>query len=130
MQINRPATLATAKVAPMAPNSAGTRSGAALMATMMYAPEAIPAPPAPAIARPTIKAVLVGAIPKNLLAEQMSRFVNMARSLTTYKTTNFKDEDREQENVLDREKFESFSPKRLERSHGHEESTSIPGDVV
>jgi len=28
---------------------------------MVYAPDAIPAPPAPAIARPTIRAVLLGA---------------------------------------------------------------------
>lgn len=31
---------------------------------MVYPPEAIPAPPAPAMARPTIRAVLLGATPQ------------------------------------------------------------------
>lgn len=38
--------------------------GEAEKAMMVYPPEAIPAPPAPAMARPTIRAVLLGATPQ------------------------------------------------------------------
>lgn len=45
----------------MIPKYAGRFSGGARKATRMNAPEATPAAPRPAMARPTIKAVLFGA---------------------------------------------------------------------
>lgn len=54
-------TLAIAKLAPMTPRRAGVRAGGALSPTIMYEPEVIPAPPIPAIARPMMRAVEVGA---------------------------------------------------------------------
>jgi hypothetical protein len=50
-------TEATPKVAPMTPVKAGRRAGGAEKAMMVYEPEAIPAPPMPAMARPTINVV-------------------------------------------------------------------------
>lgn len=47
----------------MIPKYAGRLLGGAIKATRMNAPEATPAAPTPAMARPMIKAVLVGATP-------------------------------------------------------------------
>jgi hypothetical protein len=52
-----PTTDATAYTAPSIPVKAAACDGFALKAMIVYAPEAMPAPPAPAIARPTIKVV-------------------------------------------------------------------------
>ena len=59
-----PMTLATPKVAPISPVYAGRLAGGAEKAMMVYAPDAIPAPPRPAIARPTIRVVLLLATPQ------------------------------------------------------------------
>lgn len=54
-------TLAIAKLAPMIPSKAGVLAGGALRATIRYEPEDMPAPPAPAMALPMIRAVEDGA---------------------------------------------------------------------
>ena len=52
-----PITDAIPKVAPMTPVNAGRRAGGAEKAMIVYVPEAMPAPPAPATARPTMSVV-------------------------------------------------------------------------
>lgn len=59
-----PTTEATEYVAPRRPVYAGTNKGVTLKAMIEYAPAAIPAAPTPAIALPTMKAVLLGATPQ------------------------------------------------------------------
>ena len=54
-----PITEARPKTAPMRPVKAGRLAGGTENAMMVYAPEAIPAPPAPAMARPTMRVVLL-----------------------------------------------------------------------
>lgn len=51
-------TLATPYAAPMIPVNAGLWLGLASNAMIVYAPEAMPAPPAPEIALPTMSDVL------------------------------------------------------------------------
>lgn len=58
-----PMTLATPYDAPRIPVKAALICGLAENAMIVYEPEAIPAPPRPAIARPTMRAVLFGATP-------------------------------------------------------------------
>lgn len=50
--------------APMRPVNAARLEGRAENAMMVYAPDAIPAPPSPAMARPTMSAVELGATPQ------------------------------------------------------------------
>lgn len=52
-------TEARPKMAPIKPVKAGLLAGGTEKAMMVYDPEAIPAPPAPAIARPTMRVVLL-----------------------------------------------------------------------
>ncbi len=52
-----PMTDATPNVAPITPVKAGLFAGGAEKAMMVYAPEAIPAPPRPATALPTMRVV-------------------------------------------------------------------------
>jgi hypothetical protein len=56
-------TLAIPYAAPMIPVKAALTEGLTATAIKMYTPDAIPAPPKPAIALPTIKAVLFGETP-------------------------------------------------------------------
>ncbi len=57
-------TLAMPYAAPISPVKAALCDGLAAKAMIVYAPDAIPAPPSPAMARPTINAVLFGAAPR------------------------------------------------------------------
>lgn len=68
--------------APIMPRYAGRFSGGARKATRMKAPEKTPAAPSPAMARPTIKAVLFGATAGGFC--QSDSFVNQSDALNTY----------------------------------------------
>ena len=59
-----PMTAETPYEAPMIPRYAGRFSGGARKATSINAPDATPAAPKPAMARPIIKVVLFGATAK------------------------------------------------------------------
>lgn len=59
-----PTTLATPQTAPITPVNAGRFANGTDLAIMMRAPEKIPDPPTPAIARPTIKDIELGLAPQ------------------------------------------------------------------
>lgn len=73
---NGPTTLAIPHIAPMMPVKAGRFARGTDLAMMINAPEKMPAPPMPAIARPTMRATELGLAPQ--IAEPTS---NVARAL-------------------------------------------------
>lgn len=75
-----PTTEAVPKTAPMRPVKAGRFAGSTEKAMMVYAPDAIPAPPAPAMARPTIKVVLFLATPQ--MREPSSKMKMLIKKLS------------------------------------------------
>lgn len=65
--------------APTTPVRAGRLAGLALKPMMVYAPEPMPAAPTPAMARPTMRATLVGATPQ--MREPTSKMKMATRKL-------------------------------------------------
>jgi hypothetical protein len=75
--IRGPSTAAIPYVAPVNPINAGRFCGSAINPIMVNAPDPIPAPPKPAIARPKMKAVGFGATPHIKLPSSKSAMATM-----------------------------------------------------
>lgn len=97
-------------------------------------PPVTPAPPSPAMARPTIRVTLFWATPREGLVRGLEEEGgagegSVSAQHTANQTPQLKEEDGRQEGELEIEVLVRLAPRRLEDGEGDEEGGGVPADV-
>jgi hypothetical protein len=109
---------------------AGRCFGGADKAMMVNAPEEMPAPPTPVIARPMISARLLGATPNSKNVRNSTSGVHDEWKLTADQTSDFENENGDQERYLQWEVLVCLSPCSLKAPQSYKERGAIPSLVL
>lgn len=128
--ISGPKIAEQANTAPRSPNSPGLLAGGATKGIIVYEPPMTPEAPHPCIIRPTMRASLLGAAPRDKVRHETMEPIPIVGIRTRYDTPNLKKNHGRDEDYFDRVKLVQLAPEGRKCSHGQEKAGSIPPHII